>query len=52
MRLPADLQESVRGELGTLAGDIRLRLVGETVSLRRLGEILARFERRLLEKSR
>ncbi|HLW69821.1 MAG TPA: hypothetical protein VKS22_04280 [Candidatus Binataceae bacterium] len=40
MRLPADLQKTVAGELGTLAGEMRLKLIQESEALRRLGDTL------------
>jgi len=52
MRLAADVQATVIGELDTLAGEMRLKLIRESEALRRLGETLGRFERRLMEKSR
>jgi len=52
MRLPADIQASVTREISTLAGEMRLKLIRETESLRHLGQTLERFERRLMmEKS-
>lgn len=46
MRLGAAEREVIE-ELDTLARDIRPRLIRETGRLRRLGETLQRFERRL-----